>query len=63
MTKKFKYSDEDVAAVETLLRSRMKIVEVVPLEKNICRDPDDDKVLGTAIAGKAACVVTGDKGL
>lgn len=63
LTEKFKYSDEDAAAVETLLRSKMQVVEVAPLEKNICRDPDDDKVLGTALTGQAACIVNGDKDL
>ena len=63
LTKKFKYSDKDATAVETLLRSRMQVVEVASLERNICRDPDDDKVLGTAITGKAACIITGDKDL
>ena len=63
LTEKFKYSDKDAAAVETLLRSKMQVVEVAPLEKNICRDPDDDQVLGTAVSGKATCIVTGDKDL
>jgi putative PIN family toxin of toxin-antitoxin system len=29
----------------------------------ICRDPDDNKILETAIVGKADCLVTGDKDL
>lgn len=28
-----------------------------------CRDPDDDKVLETALRGAADCIVTGDKDL
>lgn len=28
-----------------------------------CRDPDDDKLLETAIAGEANCLVTGDRDL
>ncbi|WP_373489496.1 putative toxin-antitoxin system toxin component, PIN family [Blastomonas sp.] len=28
-----------------------------------CRDPDDDKLLETALAGDAGCLVTGDKDL
>ncbi len=29
----------------------------------VCRDPDDDKVLETAVLGRADCIVTGDNGL
>ena len=28
-----------------------------------CRDPDDDKLLETALAGEATCLVTGDRDL
>ena len=27
---------------------------------HVCRDPDDDKILETAITGRAHCLVTGD---
>ncbi len=39
------------------------IVQVVPLRKRICRDPDDDVVLATALAGRADLIVTGDEDL
>ena len=29
----------------------------------VCRDPDDDVVLATAVAGRADCIVTGDQDL
>ncbi len=29
----------------------------------VCRDPDDDKFLETAINGEASCIVTGDADL
>jgi putative PIN family toxin of toxin-antitoxin system len=32
-------------------------------ELRVCRDPKDDKFLDLATAGKAACIVTGDKDL
>jgi uncharacterized protein len=60
---KFKYSDADVKLVLDLLRSRMLTVAVLPLKTPTCRDIDDDAVLATAIAGKAVCIVTGDKDL
>lgn len=31
--------------------------------RGVCRDPDDDLVLATAVAGEADCVVTGDDDL
>ena len=30
---------------------------------HVCRDPDDDKLLETALAGGAGCLVTGDSDL
>jgi predicted nucleic acid-binding protein len=31
--------------------------------RTVCRDPDDDVVLATALVGKAQVIVTGDKDL
>jgi putative PIN family toxin of toxin-antitoxin system len=60
---KFKYSVHDTEEAVGLLRSRMEIVVPAPLDSPVCRDPDDDFVLGAAIAGNVACIVTGDKDL
>jgi len=60
---KFKYSAQDSEEAVDLLRSRMEVVVPAALESPVCRDADDDAVLGTAIAGSAACIVTGDKDL
>ncbi|HVF60084.1 MAG TPA: putative toxin-antitoxin system toxin component, PIN family [Thermoanaerobaculia bacterium] len=35
-------------------------VEAAALEQPACRDPDDDWVLATAVAGEAEVIVTGD---
>ncbi len=35
----------------------------VPLASDVCRDPDDIKILGLAIASNADYIVTGDKDL
>ena len=37
-----------------------EFVEPERLSERICRDADDDVVLGTALAGKADMIVTGD---
>ena len=60
---KFKYAPADVQATLDLLGIKMEVVIPSPLPEPVCRDPDDDAVLGTAIAGKADCIITGDKDL
>ena len=63
LTGKLKYtSDETEEAVELLL-SRTSVVSPTALEESVCRDPDDDNVLATAIAGMAECIITADKDL
>lgn len=46
-----------------LYQRRAIWVEPVKLAARICRDPDDDWVLATALAGKARAIVTGDDDL
>jgi putative PIN family toxin of toxin-antitoxin system len=46
-----------------LLRTRFEVVEPVVLDVAMSRDPDDDVVPGTAIAGRCDAIVTGDKDL
>ena len=41
----------------------MEVVAPAVLENPVCRDPDDDIILGTALAGDVVCIVTGDKDL
>lgn len=54
---------ETVRRTLALLRSRMEIVEAAPLPSPVCRDPDDDVVLATALAADADCLITGDSDL
>ena len=44
-------------------RQRVNLVEAPPLPAPVCRDPDDDLVLATALAGQADIIITGDKDL
>ena len=50
---------EAVAAFSDLC----EMVKPATLPKRVCRDPDDDLVLATAIAGRADLIVTGDNDL
>ncbi|MBN2561678.1 MAG: putative toxin-antitoxin system toxin component, PIN family [Phycisphaerae bacterium] len=63
LTQKFQFTIQEADAVIHLLRSRFAVVAPRPLEQPICRDPEDDNVLGTALAGHCECIVTGDKDL
>jgi len=60
---KFHYNIDEVEEVFRLLLPHMEIVEPAELEQPVCRDPDDDLVLATGIAGDAKCIITGDKDL
>ena len=60
---KFKYDSIEATEAIELLRLKMEIVVPVELEMPVCRDPDDDMVLGTALAGRVKCIITGDKDL
>jgi uncharacterized protein len=60
---KFKYTEEEAAEAAELIRSVAETVVPIDLGSHVCRDPDDDAVLGTAVAGGADCIVTGDADL
>jgi len=46
-----------------LLREYSNISVPVPLPSDVCRDPDDIKILGLALVSNADYIVTGDKDL
>ncbi len=60
---KFKATEEQAAHVVAVLRSQGEIVEPTTVPTEACADTDDLPVLGTAVAGKAECLVTGDQEL
>lgn len=52
-----------VAAFLAGFREQIRIVEPAALPMPVCRDPDDDMVLATAVAAAADLIVTGDQDL
>ena len=53
----------DAEAAVKLIRTRFAIVEPAKLGRRVSRDPDDDVILGTAVAGRCELIVTGDEDL
>ncbi|HET8551362.1 MAG TPA: putative toxin-antitoxin system toxin component, PIN family [Gammaproteobacteria bacterium] len=63
LLEKFHIEPTDVHAARVLLASRMEIVQPAALAEPVCRDPDDDWILATALEGRCDCIITGDKDL
>lgn len=63
LVRKFGYGVTEAKAAANLIQSRAIMVKPVRLPGAVCRDPDDDVVLATAVAGCAQIIVTGDKDL
>ncbi len=53
----------DLRPVVDFLAARAKVIEASALSEPVCTDPDDDKFLACAIAGKAEVICSGDKAL
>jgi putative PIN family toxin of toxin-antitoxin system len=60
---KIKLSAKIVDNIGDLLLEQSKMIDPVPLSPDTCRDPDDVKILGLAVAASANYIVTGDKDL
>ncbi|HEX6040908.1 putative toxin-antitoxin system toxin component, PIN family [Longimicrobium sp.] len=60
---KFRMSAEAADERIAFLRSIIQLVPTEPLPAPVCRDPDDDLVLATAVAGECGCIITGDNDL
>lgn len=60
---KIKLSVKIVDEISDFLLEQSRIIDPVPLSLDTCRDPDDVKILGLAVAASADYIVTGDKDL
>ena len=56
LVEKFKYSTETAEEAVALFRSRMQVVTPTALAFPVSRDPDDDNILATAVAGNCDCI-------
>jgi len=61
--KELELSERDVVRAVRLYRRRARLATPAVLDQPVCRDPDDDLVLATAVGGPCRCIVTGDKDL
>ena len=63
LRRKIKLSTKIVDDIGDLLLEQVRMIDPSPLAPDVCRDPDDVKILGLAVAGRANYIVTGDKDL
>jgi len=63
LTTKFKMPAARADEILTFLREHAEIVTPVNIPTDACRDADDLAVLGTAVAGRADLLASGDKDL
>lgn len=62
LLRKFKIDPSQIAWL-SVYNDHATLVDAQPLPVAVCRDPDDDFVLATALAGQADVIVTGDDDL
>ena len=62
LRKKFGVHPQDLPLLQ-LYADAAILVKPKPLPKQVCRDPDDDEVLATALAAQADIILTGDDDL
>lgn len=62
-TRKFRVPRADLDAALGTIAAMAELVEPAPVPRGACPDADDLPVLGTAIAGKADALITGDRDL
>ena len=62
LRKKFDLAPDDLPVLG-LYRQHAEWCEPTAMTEGVCRDPDDDWVLATALAGEAEAIVSGDADL
>lgn len=57
------YPTVDLTPFLELLISHASVVHAPPLDERVCSDPDDDKFVACALAGRSKFICSGDKAL
>ncbi len=60
---KFRVPEARASEIEAFLRAQAELVEPAKVARSTCRDRDDLPVLGTALAGQASLLASGDQDL
>ena len=63
LNKKFNFSDEEINEIIDLILLKFSVVKIKGNIINVCRDPDDNNIIETAISGKSSIIISGDKDL
>ena len=63
LVEKFRFPEREAGQVAAFLRRAAVVVEPVDLPPDVCRDPTDVPVLGTAVGGECALLISVDRDL
>lgn len=60
---KFGYSDKEIAEIRETIVAAAEFATPEEIPADVCRDPNDLPILGTAVAGRAEVIIMVDKDL
>ena len=63
LKQKFNFTEEEITEITDLLLLKFRVVKIKGNIINVCRDPDDNNIIETAVSGKAAIIISGDNDL
>ena len=63
LVSKLRLAESKAAEIRSFLASVATVVTPVAVAQEVCRDPDDLPVIGTALAAGASVLISGDKDL
>jgi putative PIN family toxin of toxin-antitoxin system len=63
LTEKFRFPEREADQIAAFLRRVAVVVEPADLPSDLCRDPTDIPILGTAVSGKCAFLISVDRDL